>query len=166
MNKLATLGAVVLVQAALVGVAVAPQLSARLTGDTYLLRVAPVDPIDPFRGAYVTLSYPDLRRDDSNGFDGGIGSMDDDEESGDVFVTLVAEGDVWVADGWLRERPSGDQPYLACNDRSWQIECGIDSFFLPQDEAKEMELTVQGGAIAEVKIDGRGNASVVAVRTE
>ena len=38
---------VALVQLALVGVAVAPRLSARLTGDEYLLRVAPVDPIDP-----------------------------------------------------------------------------------------------------------------------
>ena len=25
-----------------------------------MLRVAPVDPIDPFRGAYVELAYPDL----------------------------------------------------------------------------------------------------------
>ena len=52
-------------QAALVGVAVAPQLSARVTGDTYLFRVAPLDPIDPFRGAYVTLDYPDLQTDRS-----------------------------------------------------------------------------------------------------
>ncbi len=61
MNKLALkVGAVALVQLALVGVAVAPRLSARLTGDEYRLRVAPVDPIDPFRGAYVDLDYPDL----------------------------------------------------------------------------------------------------------
>jgi citrate lyase beta subunit len=42
---------VALVQLALVGVAVAPRLSARLTGDEYLLRVAPVDPVidDPDR---------------------------------------------------------------------------------------------------------------------
>ena len=62
MNKLALkVGAVALVQLALVGVAVAPRLSARLTGDEYRLRVAPVDPIDPFRGAYVDLDYPDLQ---------------------------------------------------------------------------------------------------------
>ena len=52
-------------QLALVGLAVAPQLSARIVGDTYLVRVAPVDPIDPFRGAYVALDYPDLRHDGS-----------------------------------------------------------------------------------------------------
>src|SRR4029078_7535393 len=51
---------VALVQLVLLAVAVAPRVSPRLTGDEYLLRVAPVDPIDPFRGAYVDLDYPDL----------------------------------------------------------------------------------------------------------
>ena len=71
---------VALVQLALVGVAVAPRLSARLTGDEYLLRVAPVDPIDPFRGAYVDLDYPDLHLDDerSDAVDG----------EGTLYVTL------------------------------------------------------------------------------
>lgn len=164
MNKPITLAAVVLVQAGLVGAAVAPQLSARVAGDTYHFRVAPLDPIDPFRGAYVTLDYPDLRNDDSSGFDGGLGSMEDHEEDGDVFVTLVPEGDVWVAGEWVRERPSGDQPYLACNDRDWLVECGIDSFFLPQDEAAAMEDVLRDGAIAEVKIDGRGHAALIDVR--
>ena len=61
-SVLLKVGAVALVQLALVGVAVAPRLSARLTGDEYRLRVQPVDPIDPFRGAYVDLDYPDLGR--------------------------------------------------------------------------------------------------------
>ena len=37
-----------------------PPLSARLTGEEVALRVEPIDPIDPFRGAYVDLGYPDL----------------------------------------------------------------------------------------------------------
>ena len=53
-------GAVVLAQLAMVGVAVWAPLSARLTGEQVVLRVQPVDPIDPFRGAYVELAYPDL----------------------------------------------------------------------------------------------------------
>ena len=52
-------------QLALVGLAVLPQLSARVAGDEIVLRVQPVDPIDPFRGAYVTLGYPDLRHNDA-----------------------------------------------------------------------------------------------------
>lgn len=156
---------VAVVQLALVGVGVAPQLSAHLRGDSYLLAVAPLDPIDPFRGAYVSLDYPDLRHDDSWAADApGLGAMDDGE-SGDVYLTLRQDGDVWVADEWTRERPEG-APYLACDDRSWQVRCGIESFFLPQDEAAATELALADGAYAEVRIDDRGNAAVVDVREE
>ena len=156
MKKIVTLVAVVAAQAALVGVAVAPQLSARVTGDTYLFRVAPLDPIDPFRGAYVTLGYPDLRGDDE--------AATFDRDRGPVYVTLVNEGGVMVADTFQRQRPSGDQPYLACDDREWQMKCGIESLFLPQDEAAAMEDALLDGAIAEVRIDSRGHAAVIDVR--
>jgi uncharacterized membrane-anchored protein len=163
MNRTAVTAVVAVTQLALVGVAVAPQLSARLTGDSYLLAVAPVDPIDPFRGAYVALDYPGLRHDDTESFGApGLGVMDDGEE-GAVYVTLVEDGDVWVADGWTRERPD-DGPYLACDDRSWQVRCGIESWFLPQEKALETEELLRDGAVAEVRIDGRGNAAVVDVR--
>jgi uncharacterized membrane-anchored protein len=154
-SVVAKLGAVALVQLALVGVAVAPRLSARLTGDEYRLRVAPVDPIDPFRGAYVDLDYPDLhlRDERSEAVDG----------EGTLYVTLVQDGDVWTAGEFTRERPSGT-PYLACDDREWRIRCGIESLFLPQDEAAAMEQDVAGGSmVAVVKVDGRGNAALVRV---
>lgn len=150
-------------QLALVGLAVAPQLSARIAGDGYLLRVEPVDPMDPFRGAYVALDYPDLRHvGDRMAHDPGLGALDDGE-SGDVYITLVRQGDVWAAEDWTRDRPA-EGPYLACDDRAWQIRCGIESWFLPQDEAREAEELLRDGAVAEVRIDGRGNAAVVDVR--
>ena len=148
---------VALIQLALVGVAVAPRLSARLTGDEYLLRVAPVDPIDPFRGAYVDLDYPDLHQDDerSDAVDG----------EGTLYVKLVEDGDVWVASGYTRERPSS-QPYLTCNDRDWRLRCGIESLFLPQDEAASMQGDLgDGSMVAVVKVDGRGNAALVRVES-
>jgi uncharacterized membrane-anchored protein len=153
MNRTATTALVAVAQLALAGVAVAPQLSARVLGDTYVVRVAPVDPIDPFRGAYVALDYPDLGHDDvrSSG------------ERGDLYVTLVEDDGVWTAGGWSRTRPD-DGPYLACDDRSWQVRCGIESYFLPQDEARETERLLQDGAVAEIKVDSRGNAAVVGVR--
>ena len=80
---------VALVQLALVGVAVAPRLSARLTGDEYLLRVAPFDPIDPFRGAYVDLDYPDL----------DLGRETPGDE-GTVYITLEQDGEVLVASAY------------------------------------------------------------------
>ena len=147
-------GVVALVQLALVGVAVAPRLSARLTGDEYRLRVAPVDPIDPFRGAYVDLDYPDL---------GDETHRPTTDDRGDLYVTLVQDGEVWVAGEYSRERPSGT-PYLACDDRDWRIRCGIESLFLPQDEAAAMQEDVAGGSmVAVVKVDGRGHAALVRV---
>ena len=163
MNRTVTTAVIAVSQLALVGLGVAPQLSARLTGDTYLLKVAPIDPMDPFRGAYVALDYPDLRHDGSQSFgEPGLGALDDGEE-GDVFITLEKRGDVWAASDWSRARPA-DGPYLACDDRSWQIRCGIESWFLPQDEAAAAEDLLRDGAVAEVRIDGRGNAAVVDVR--
>ena len=160
MKKLPTLAVVALVQAGLVGLAVSPQLSARLTGEEFELRVAPVDPIDPFRGAYVALDYPDLDRDGAGRGDDGRAA---DGDRGDVFVTLVQQDGVMVADTWTRQRPDSG-PYLACSDRGWDLRCGIESWFLPQDEAASMEAVLRDGAIAEVRIDGRGHAALVDVR--
>ena len=157
MNSL--IGRIVAVAAtglALTAVAVYPQLSARLTGEEIQLRVAPVDPIDPFRGAYVDLQYPDLNR------VGGEERALDDSEPGEVFLTLRKKEDVWVGDAWSRTRP--DQGlYLACTDRSWRVRCGIESWFLPQGEAAEMEEAVGDGAIATVRVDDRGHAALVGV---
>ena len=163
MNRTVTTAVIAVSQLALVGLGVTPQLSARLTGDTYLLKVAPIDPMDPFRGAYVALDYPDLRHGSSQSpGEPGLGSLDDGDE-GDLYITIVERDGVWVADTWTRERPS-EGPYLACDDRSWQIRCGIESWFLPQDEAAATEDLLRDGAVAEVKVDGRGNAAVVGVR--
>ena len=153
MKRTAIVALVAAGQLVLTGVAVAPQLSARVLGDTYLVRVAPVDPIDPFRGAYVSLDYPDLQRDDSQS----------SGEGGDLYVSLVQEDGVWTAGEWSRSRPA-DRPYLACDDRSWQVRCGIESWFLPQDGARAAERLLQDGAVAEIKVDSRGNAAVVGVR--
>lgn len=157
MRNIRTLAVVVAVQAGLVGAAVAPQLSARATGEAYEFRVAPLDPIDPFRGAYVTLDYPDLQREES------LHSPDDGDD-GTVYITLVQDDGVMVADGFAPERPSDERPYLACDDDGWRIHCGIESYFLPQDEAAAMEDLLRDGAIAEVRIDGRGHAALIGVR--
>lgn len=159
---IARLVGVVLVSFALVALAVMPQLTARLTGDEYQFRVAPLDPIDPFRGAYVALAYPDLQEIDTFGT---VQDPMDDGERGDVYVSLAREGDVWVASDYSRERPA-QGPYLACTDRDFGLNCGIDSWFLPQDNARALEDAVRDGtAIATVRIDDRGNAVLLDVST-
>ena len=152
-SRTARVATAVVLQLALVAVAVSGQLSARLTGDEYAFRVEPVDPIDPFRGAYVALDYPDLVP--------NAGNLPGDR--GDVFLPLTEDGDVWAAGTPTRTRP-GDGPYLACTDRNYEIDCGIGSWFLPQDEARELEDAIRDGdVVARVKVDGRGNAALVAV---
>ncbi len=149
-----------LAQLALVALAVLPQLSARVAGEEIRLRVRPVDPIDPFRGAYVTLGYPGLRRNDAESVEGGSGSMEDGEK-GTVYVSLTRSGEVWTATDWSRTRPSEGR-YLRCDDHGWQVRCGIESFFLPQDEAAAVQGDVrEGRLVAVVKVDGRGNAAIV-----
>lgn len=150
--------AALVAQAGLVGVAVAPQLSARVTGQEYRVRVAPVDPIDPFRGAYVDLSYPGLR-DGASDHAPGMGTVT-------VYVPLVrdtaagADPDLWTGAPQQLEPPAG--PYLRCEDEGFRRRCGIESWFVPQDKAAALERDVRDGhAIAVLRVDGRGNAAIV-----
>jgi uncharacterized membrane-anchored protein len=147
-----TVAVVVVLQLMIVGVAVAPRLSAYARGDEYLLRVAPVDPIDPFRGAYVDLSYPDLQP--------GGASGSDRPALGTTFVPLVQNGDYWVAASYETDRPT-DGPYLTCDSDGFSVSCGIESWFTNQDEARRLEAEVVDGAAATVRIDDRGNAAIV-----
>lgn len=164
-RHLARVAAAVLASLALLGVAVWPQLSARLSGEEIVLRVQPVDPIDPFRGAYVDLDYPDLP---SQQFDETTPLTEEEQEAydaarGTAYVPLTRQGEVWVG-GEVRRTAPEDGLYLTCDDSGWRLRCGIESWFLPQDEAAEAEDLLRDGAVAEVRIDGRGNAAVVDVR--
>ena len=147
-----------LVQLALLPVAVAGPLSARMTGEEYLLEVALVDPIDPFRGAYVALSYPGLPNDQDR-------TEREDNGSDTAYVPLVRSGEVWVGLPVVTQRPEFG-PFLRCKDEHWRLRCGIDTFFLAEDQAYKMEQAVrEGEAVATVLIDSRGNAALVEVDT-
>jgi uncharacterized membrane-anchored protein len=155
-SRAARVAAAVVVQLALVPVAVAGPLSARLTGEEYLLEVAPVDPVDPFRGAYVALTYPGL----PSGEELGRRSM---PRTDVVYVPLRPSGEVWVGLSPVAQRPDAG-PFLRCHDEHWRLRCGIDSWFLPQNEAYALEQAVRDGrAVARVRVDSRGNAALVGV---
>ncbi|WP_110240806.1 GDYXXLXY domain-containing protein [Nocardioides gilvus] len=148
-------------QLALVGVGVAPQLSARVNGETVLLKVAPVDPIDPFRGAYVVLDYPDLDPPDDR-WEDGVSEYREDH----LFIVLEERDGVAVGTEWTHRRPESGL-YLACAPQSWAADCGIESWFVPQDEALQIERDVASGhAVAEVRVDSRGNAAITGLRTD
>jgi uncharacterized membrane-anchored protein len=135
-------------QVAILGVVAVPRLSVRLTGTEYRLRVRPVDPIDPFRGAYVDLRYV------------GFGSEGAGE--GRAFITLRRDGDAWVGDRVTRERPDRG-PYVACEGDGGSLKCGIESWFVSQDAAREAEVRLADGAVARVRISGSGRAVLVRV---
>jgi uncharacterized membrane-anchored protein len=162
-RSLPMIGAVVALQAVLVGAAVAPQLSARVSGQEIRLEVGVVDPIDPFRGAYVDLGYPGLVQ-QPNGMNPADPNPDAPatEERGAAYVPLVKEGDLWVGKSVERTRPDG--LYLACDDSSWRLRCGIESWFLPQGKASSLDASLrERKAVATVKVDGRGNAALVSI---
>ncbi|WP_193315397.1 GDYXXLXY domain-containing protein [Nostocoides sp. F2B08] len=143
---------VLVVQLVLTLVAVLPQLSPRVSGTEVALRVGPVDPIDPFRGAYVDLDYPDLPdpQFEASG----------PEERGTAYVALRQEGDVWVGGEVQRNEPDG--LFLRCDDSGWRLECGIESWFVGQSEAVDLEESVlDQDAIATVRVDRWGNAAIV-----
>lgn len=156
MNRIAVLGACVVAQLALVGLATYDQLSARAFGEEYRFLVQPVDPHDPFRGSYVDLDYPDLRDPD-----GSVPASFEDGDQGPLYIPLVRDGDLWVRGEYTRTRPD-EGPYLACDDGDWRIRCGIESWFASQSEAREIgrELAEDGG-VAVVRIDSRGHAAIV-----
>jgi uncharacterized membrane-anchored protein len=146
------LAAVLVVQLVLTLVAVLPQLSPRISGTEIALRVGPVDPIDPFRGAYVDLAYPDLPE---PSFDGS-----ESQERGTAYVPLRQEGGVWVGGDIQRSEPEG--LFLKCDDSGWRLECGIESWFVGQSVARELEESLRDEeAIATVRVDRWGNAAIV-----
>lgn len=148
---LIVIGLVLALQSVLVLVGSWAPLSARLTGQEVRLTVAPLDPIDPFRGAYVALSYPDLPNPSSTGTPATRGT---------VYVPLTRRGDVWVGGPTQSSRP-GQGPYLRC-DQDWQLRCGIDSYFMPQADAARMDRELRDGQVtAVVRVDGRGNAALI-----
>lgn len=115
------------------------------------LLVEPVDPIDPFRGAYVALAYARAN--------GGRSTADPVED--DVYVPLVGRGDGPYRLGRAQDERPREGRFLRCADGG--ASCGIESFFASEGEARrlERELGRRGGAVARVRIDGAGRAALV-----
>lgn len=154
------LALVAIVQALLLAAVLWPWLQPRLTGEEVRMRVAPVDPIDPFRGAYVQLSYPDLPRSSGIVMDGS-GEERPADGRGTVYVPLVREGDLVKGVEALDKAPDSG-PYLRCRDEGWQLRCGIESWFTTQGDAERIgrELAT-GGGVATIRVSGSGRAAIV-----
>jgi len=153
-SRRALVAAAVVAQLAILVAVVAPRLSPRLRGEEVRLLIEPVDPIDPFRGAYVDLAYVRTReRERPTGI----------RVEGDVYVALDGPGRGPYRLGRLtRERPAGGR-FLRCR-YDGDLRCGIESFFASQAEARRLERALGGPgdpAVARVKVDGAGRAALV-----
>ncbi len=132
------------------------------TGETVVLRVAPFDPRDPFRGDYFTVRYD-------------ISTLDPDEVAGDDYVS----GDVYVEvreddDGYWdavalhdeRERTFDDTQLIKGDvdySRGWRddsiiVSYGIEEIFIPEGSGEQLPFGEAHTVGVAVKVDRFGNA--------
>jgi hypothetical protein len=129
------------VQLALIAAVAAPRLAPRLTGTEYRLATVALDPIDPFRGAYVDLR---LR---------GVPTFT--RRQGTVYVPLVRRRDGTYRGSGTRRQPPTHGPFMRCHADG-------EVRFASQSEARRLERALARlGAIARVKIDDAGRAALI-----
>jgi uncharacterized membrane-anchored protein len=134
---------------------VAAQAYPQLTGNTYLLKVAPVDPRDFFRGDYVTLGY-EIGRNAPGNFPSQEGKA--------VYVTLEkdADGETWKAREYL-DAPPKEGVFIRGTRQSFgRILFGTEAYFVQEGEGKRWEnLIRERKVLARVAIAPNGVAKLV-----
>lgn len=117
-----------------------------------ILKTVPYDPMSMFRGRYVNLRYEisslprKLLKD---------AAVEDIKGGEDLFVKLKKEGSIWVADSVYKKRPDvkGDiyirgrlrDYWFSRDDYELVLEYGIESYFLNEESAKEVDKANLGG---------------------
>lgn len=112
------------------------------TGTEYKFKTAPVDPYDPFRGKYITLSYEENEA-----------TVADEEEwtpgeSAYVLLTTDADGFAKIR-SVSKTRPVDDQDYIKAkvwmvtgrDTTSLLIDYPFDRYYMEESKADEAEVT-------------------------
>jgi len=119
------------------------------TGERVLLRVQPVDPVDPFRGEYVALSYGISRL-----------TLASPRIGETVYVPLRRDGGEWRGGRISRERPPRGL-FIRGRVKPSGIEYGIETFYVEEGTAIEYERAIRRGRLyAQVAIDDDGGAQL------
>jgi uncharacterized membrane-anchored protein len=121
---------------------------ARYAGaDRVLIAVEPVDPLDPFRGEYVRLSYPISRI---------------VAPAGTVYVPLFREGaDTWTGTYAGTDRPDSGTYIRGQSDGSGHIVYGIEHFYVQEGTGRRYEEAVSRHRLyAQIAIDGDGKGQL------
>ena len=120
-------------------------------GQEVVLRTVPVDPIDLFRGRYVTLRYEVSRLPLPTGV-----------ETGDtVYVPLHRTGGRWTGETVLRTEPD-ERPFLRGRLTGAGIVYGIETYYADEDEARRLEARA-GRLDVRVVVDEHGGARIAGI---
>lgn len=147
-----------LLQLALISVPLVDRLDVQMSGTVVPLELVPVDPRDLLRGDYVIINL-------------AIGRLPRTMEGAEslkagqtVFVTLEQEGEGAARPVSVSpDRPQSGELAIAGSVRSstaetvW-IDYGIDAFFLPEGEGREIERLDTSRVLLEVAIAGDGRS--------
>lgn len=118
------------------------------SGTRVTLRTVPVDPVDPFRGRYVTLRYE-------------ISALPTGAPEGTtVYVPLRDGGVAWIGGLPTTRRPEGIFVRGVVDDGS--IRFGIERYFTDEDEARRLEASAP--LLVDVVLDDDGTARIAGVR--
>ncbi|MEN6406957.1 MAG: GDYXXLXY domain-containing protein [Thermoguttaceae bacterium] len=129
------------------------------TGEVVLLRVAPVDPRELFRGDYVALNYDFSRVPDRELKNLPIRSSDRVGQT--VFVPLKPEKDGrhWQAAGFSLKRPASGKYLEGVVTGGDRIQFGIESYYVQEGTGREFEQAAAGRQLsAEVSLASDGRA--------
>lgn len=137
-----------------------------IRGETYLVRVQPVDPRDWLRGDYVILSYEfsRLQRDGRTDFNVDQQFMFPEKlRDVPIYVTLAREPDGrhWQAVRFSREHPK-EGPFLRGKMNQFgMLEFGIESYFVQEGKGHQYEDAMRSRQLsAEITITPEGTAAV------
>lgn len=126
-----------------------------VTGEEIRLPLQPVDPFDPLRGQYLTLSYAINNPTTLPGLSRGL------QENQAVYVLLQEDAtglSIPVQASTSPLRAQRGQKLLRGHVERGRIAYGIEAFFIERGATVETSL---GGAIARVQVLPDGRASVV-----
>ncbi len=132
-------------------------------GTKILLQTVPVDPWDLFRGDYVILNYEISELDL-----GIIASGSEEYRSNDtVFVALVPEGKHMAAAAVSHRQPDdgslfmqGTVRHYSSYDNKLYVSYGIESYFVPQHQGRDIERADPAALDVEVSVDDRGKSAL------
>lgn len=132
-------------------------------GTKIMLKTLPVDPWDPLRGDYVILNY-EISQLDLKKLPADSKKYNSNET---VYVGLTQKGRYWEAGSVSHLRPQngtlaikGTVGWYDEYGNKLFVNYGIDSYYVPQHQGKDLERRSGAGLEAEVSVDKRGDSAL------